>query len=263
MNNLYNIIFPQIYISSWSGGKDSTATIILAHIHNEPLDKIIMSEVMFDKKRNISGELPEHIEWIHNTAIPQFNQWGYKVEIIKSNKDYLDLFYSVCKKTKYPERIGKYQAFPIGGRCVINRDLKVKPIIDYCKNIQQSIVQYLGIAIDEPRRLEKLKGTNKISLLEKYQLTETQAFELCKQYNLLSPIYKINTRGGCWFCPNQRNEELAYLIKNHPELWNELKMLSKEENLISYGFRYGKTVEEVELKINKLICEGDANGKYI
>ena len=45
------------YICSWSGGKDSTAQIILAHEHNEPLDLIIFSEVMFDK--NISGELPE------------------------------------------------------------------------------------------------------------------------------------------------------------------------------------------------------------
>ena len=47
------------YIASWSGGKDSTASIILAHEHNEPLDLIIFSEVMFDE--NISGELPEHI----------------------------------------------------------------------------------------------------------------------------------------------------------------------------------------------------------
>ena len=32
------------YIASWSGGKDSTASIILAHEHNEPLDLIIFSE---------------------------------------------------------------------------------------------------------------------------------------------------------------------------------------------------------------------------
>ena len=49
------------YYVSWSGGKDSTATIILAHLHNIPIDGIIFSEVMFDKSRGISGELPEHI----------------------------------------------------------------------------------------------------------------------------------------------------------------------------------------------------------
>ena len=48
------------YIASWSGGKDSTASIILAHEHNEPLDLIIFAEVMFDNET--SGELPEHIQ---------------------------------------------------------------------------------------------------------------------------------------------------------------------------------------------------------
>ena len=65
------------YIASWSGGKDSTASIIPAHEHNEPLDLIIFSEVMFDD--NISGELPEHIDFIKNKAIPVFESWGYEI----------------------------------------------------------------------------------------------------------------------------------------------------------------------------------------
>ena len=42
-----------LYFQSWSGGKDSTASIILEHIHGLPKSKIIMSEVMFDKKRTL------------------------------------------------------------------------------------------------------------------------------------------------------------------------------------------------------------------
>lgn len=42
------------YIASFSGGKDSAATIILAHLQNEPLDEIIFSKVMFDE--NTSGD---------------------------------------------------------------------------------------------------------------------------------------------------------------------------------------------------------------
>ena len=34
---------------SFSGGKDSTATVILAHENNEPLDLILFCEVMFDE----------------------------------------------------------------------------------------------------------------------------------------------------------------------------------------------------------------------
>ncbi len=78
------------YLYSWSGGKDSTAAIILSHIHNLPPSTVIFSEVMFDKKRGISGELPEHIDFIKNRAIPVFEEWGYTVEILHATKDYLD-----------------------------------------------------------------------------------------------------------------------------------------------------------------------------
>lgn len=252
---IYNKIFPKLYIASWSGGKDSTASIILAHENNEPLDKIVMSEVMFDNKRNISGELPEHINWIYNTAIPRFKEWGYDVEIVRSKRDYCSLFYGICKKSKYPERIGKYHGFLLGGKCAANRDLKVKPINDYYKKLDKDVIQYVGIAIDEPERLQRLKGTNKVSLLEKYKVKEQKAKELCLKYNLLSPSYDFTNRGGCWFCPNQTYDELAHLKLHHPELWEELIKLSKVENLISYGFKYGKTIENVEQKINKILLE--------
>lgn len=47
------------YIASCSFGKDSIATILLALENNEPLDRVVFAEVMFDHSRNISGESPE------------------------------------------------------------------------------------------------------------------------------------------------------------------------------------------------------------
>lgn len=47
---------------SWSGGKDSSASIIIAHEKGIHLDGIIFSEVMFDRSRNISGENPKQIK---------------------------------------------------------------------------------------------------------------------------------------------------------------------------------------------------------
>lgn len=242
-----------LYFHSWSGGKDSTASIILDHIHELPPSKIIMSEVMFDNKRGISGELPEHMEWVHNKAVPLFRQWGYDVEILRSDKDYLTSFYHIIKKSKHQERIGGYYGFPIAGMCAINRDCKVKPITDYYKNIDEDYTQYVGIAIDEPRRLERLNGTNRISLLTRYGYTENMAYELCKQYDLLSPIYDFTQRGGCWFCPNATYSEFAHVKAKHPELWDELKQLSIEKNLVSTGFKYGKTFDEVNKKVDAII----------
>lgn len=175
------------YIASFSGGKDSAATVILAHLHNEPLDEIMFSEVMFDK--NITGELPEHIDFIRNVCKPTFESWGYKFTIVKSEKTYLDCFYRVVKKSSHPERIGMMRGFPLAGKCLINRELKTPPIRNYLKQYGEHI-QYVGIAKDEPIRLKRLKD-NQVSLLDKYNLTEQDAFDLAKEYNLLSPTYSF------------------------------------------------------------------------
>ena len=76
------------------------------------------------------------------------------------------------------------------------------------------------------------------------------SLNLCKEKGLLSPIYETETRGGCWFCPNAKIDGFISIRRNHPELWNELKELSKTPNLCSYGFKYGKTLEEVEREMN-------------
>lgn len=138
--------------------------------------------------------------------------------------------------------------------CTINRECKLKPIRDYYKQFGEcDIVQYVGIAADEPKRLARIKGkgkTMKASLLAKYGYTEEMAKEKCKEYGLLSPIYDTGTRGGCWFCPNCRMKTLADFKVNHPDLWEYLGRLSLTPNLCSYGFKYGKTFQEIDRKID-------------
>ncbi len=186
------------YIASFSGGKDSAATIILAHENGEPLDEIIFSEVMFDK--NISGELPEHIDFVKNVCVPLFDKWGYKTHILHAKETYLDCFNRVVGRSKYPERIGKRYGFPMAGRCIINDRIKIQAIRDFFKNEDmENVTQYLGIAADEPKRLKRIEDTNKISLLAKYGYTEEMAFELCEKYGLLSPSYSFTKRGVVGF----------------------------------------------------------------
>lgn len=187
------------YIASFSGGKDSTATIILAHERGEPLDLIIFSEVMFDK--DISGELPEHIDFVKDKCIPLFKSWGYETKILHAKMNYMDIFMREPTRGKRAG-MGLKTGFPMAGKCQINRSIKVQPIKDFLKNMDpEEYMQYLGIAIDEPKRLERLRGTNRISLLEKYGYTEKMALELCKKYDLLSPIYDFAPRGGLLVLP--------------------------------------------------------------
>lgn len=48
---------------------------------------------------------------------------------------------------------------------------------------------------------------------------------------------------------NTRYKDFARFKRVHPNLWKELLQLGKTENLCSYGFKYGKTIEEVDRKI--------------
>ena len=142
----------------------------------------------------------------------------------------------------------------MGGKCNANRDLKLQPIHRYYKQYRdRGVVQYVGIAVDEPRRLARMhdKGyIRKVSLLEKYGYTEADAWHKCEEYGLLSPIYQTAHRGGCWFCPNCRIPVFCDLRKKHPHLWRELQILSKVENKSSEGFVYGRTFPQIEQKMD-------------
>ena len=229
------------HIYSWSGGKDSTASIILAHENNEPIDIILFSEVMFDEY--ISGELPEHIDFIKNKAIPIFNTWGYKVEILRHNKTYMDYFDQVREKGKH---VGMKVGFPMADRCNA-RNCKVKPIEKYLKQINEPYAQCVSIAADEPRRIKILTDT-KYSLLVKYGYTEEMARQKCIEYDLLSPYYKYSKRGGCWFCPNQSICQSRYIRNNHNDLWQRLLALENRDNKIGniFNSQSGKSIHEID-----------------
>ena len=244
----------KLHIVSWSGGKDSTATIVLAHEHGLPIDLIIICLVWFDKKRGIYAEYPEVIEWIFNTAIPLFESWGYKVKVLESERDYMYWFNHTLEKSNYKERIGKISGWLIGGMCAMNRE-KVAPIKKFLKSLDCEYEQYLGIAKDEHKRLERVHSKKQISLLEKYGICECDTYEILKPYNLISPTYQFADRGGCWFCPNQKIKEFAYLKTKHPELWGELVKFANTGNKISECFKYRKTFEQVSLEVDAHIAQ--------
>lgn len=238
------------YIASFSGGKDSAATIILAHEHNEPLDEIIFSEVMYSK--TISDELPEHIDFVKNVAFPLFESWGYKTKILRAEKTYLDCFNHVVEKPrKNMEHKGKKKGFVMVGHCDVQRDCKLKPIANYFRGLEgREITQYVGIAIDEQKRLQRLSA-GKVSLLAKYGYTEEMAKEKAAQYGLLSPCYEYSKRGGCWFCPNAKDGELKHLRNNHNELWQELLRLEDIPDKIGdiWNTAHKVSIHEIEERL--------------
>lgn len=79
---------------------------MLALEHGEPLDEAVYCEVMFDK--TISGEVPEHRDFIYHTAIPKLERMGVKVRVLRAEKTYVDLFTGTV--TRGPKK-GMLRAF--------------------------------------------------------------------------------------------------------------------------------------------------------
>lgn len=230
-----------MHIASISFGKDSLATILLALKHSEPLDEAVYCEVMFDEK--ISGEIPEHIEFINDIAIPKLQGWGVKVMALRSEKTYVSNFTTPISRG---EKAGKIRSFPLCGRCNIQRDCKLPPLHAYKKSLPGTAIQYIGIANDEQERLLRLDGVERISLLDKYGISENGAFEMCRHEGLLSPIYGFTNRSGCFFCPNAKKKELRHLYDYHQDLWQKMLALQALPDKATELFNRSMTFAEID-----------------
>ena len=210
-------------IFSLSFGKDSMATLILAAEQGIHIDRVLYVEVKFNNE--ISGEHPIMAEWIPTAEKRLKELFGITVDHAYSGVSFVEQFYRVKRKGNH---IGDKYGFPYVIDAWCNRALKIDAIKKYLRQFNE-FTQFIGIACDEPIRWERMKKkeTEKRkyrSLLVEQKLTEQDAFEICKQYDLLSPMYSVDGiyRGGCWFCPKQCLADLYSLWKAYPDLWQRL-----------------------------------------
>ena len=180
------------YIASLSYGKDSMYMLEVIHQNNLPLDRIVHVEVMATD--TISGDYPEMVEFKKKANKFIKERYGIEVETLRAEKSFEEQFYTKRGKRAKPENVGKIYGFPaITGRWC-NSKLKVSLLKKFDKI--EKYTQYIGLALDEPKRLERMKGTNQRAPLAEYGITEEQAYKWCEENDMLSPIYKFSARGG-------------------------------------------------------------------
>lgn len=181
-------------VASCSFGKDSLAAIIVSEEHGVHIDEAIYCRVMFDDQ--ISAELPEHEEFIHEVAIPTLEKrYGIKTIIVQGSYSYKDCFYKQYEKGG---KIGKIWGFPFLRGPWCNTRLKTRPLKKYTKTIG-AYTEVVGIAADEKKRIDRKTVQGKFLPLVEYGVTEKQAFEICK-------------RGGGAFPCLQRRKNAAWVL---------------------------------------------------
>lgn len=229
-----------------SGGKDSAATCIILNWLDIPFSTIT-AEVWW--KERVTGENPYHYEFMHDILFPKLKSWGVMCETVRSDITAYQHMTTPISKSKYPERVGKLRGFPLCGKCGIQRDCKKRPCERFYKRKKDDYRCILGFASNEKDRILSKAAKGKISILDLLDIEEYQTFGICNQENLISPTYSFSDRGGCWFCPNQKIQELELLYRCFPHLWKDLMEIQDMPNKAQENFNRTQTLYDIEAQI--------------
>ena len=220
------------YILSLSYGKDSLACLEAIKLLGLPLDRIVHAECYATD--TIPADLPPMVDFKAKADQIILDRYGIKVEHICATREvererererervtYEKVFYRTLYSKKHQRE--QIYGFPCTKGAWCNSRLKMAAIRQIPKSDGvTNIVQYLGIAADEPERIERHTKPNVILPLVLIGWDEAYCRQWCEENDLLSPIYSSSARGGCWFCHNQGVEQLRLLRRNYPELWKLL-----------------------------------------
>ena len=218
------------HIVSFSGGKDSTAMLLMMIEKNMPIDDIVFCDTM--------AEYPEMYEYIDEVE----KYIGRKITRIRAKKTYEEQFYTKFKRGKNKGRI---YGFPFQRGPWCNSRLKMRPFEQYYKSIDGEYCVYLGIAYDEPKRYARKKDYQ-IMPLHDWKITEAECKKYLEKKDLINNLYDWKKRTGCWFCHNQSVKDLRALRDNYPKLWD--KLLEMDNNSPVTFKPDGTTVADIEKK---------------
>jgi 3'-phosphoadenosine 5'-phosphosulfate sulfotransferase (PAPS reductase)/FAD synthetase len=226
-----NFNLEEQHIVSFSGGKDSTAMLLMMIEKGMQIDRIICVDT--------TKEFPamyRHIQKVQKMIEP------LKIEIVKIDFDY---WFGEHIKTRGKRKGEVGYGFPdFRNRwCTALKREVVKKI---SKTLDNGTIQYHGIAFDEKERIENNKGMRIEYPLVEWQVTEKQALEYCYSKGLdWEGLYDKFYRVSCWCCPLSRIGELGTLYNDFPELWKELEEMDKKS---FRKFRSDYSVQELKEK---------------
>ncbi|HRF69874.1 MAG TPA: phosphoadenosine phosphosulfate reductase family protein [Candidatus Pelethenecus sp.] len=231
------------YIASCSCGKDSLAMVYRLIEENKPLNEIVFydTEMEFEAIYNNWDKLKHYAESKgikHTTLYPKCSFLYTMLEkVVNKGKPNEHKGYSWC-----------------GGCCRWGTTEKLKALDRYCE--ERNAICYVGIAADEPKRLEKERKSYKIFPLADWGMTENECLEYCRNIGLDwkekscndIDLYDILDRVSCWCCANKNLWELYNYWKKLPTYWNKLKIL---QFLIARPFKKGYSIFGLEKRFEE------------
>lgn len=235
-------------IISYSGGKDSTAMLIKM-IEEE----IEITEVIFI---DLGKEFLE-IELMIDKMKIFLKEKGIKFTKLTLDKDFDFYMFD------HEKRNGKKGYGWCGGVARWGTSFKQQLFNKYIKNEYgyENVINYEGIAFDEPDRINKNKGAKikKKYYLFENEITEKEALSICYESGFhFKGLYEHMDRVSCWLCQNNNLKELYFIWRYKPHMWKELK--ERNDKIVklgnpSYRSKEQYSFENLEKRFDKKLLE--------
>ena len=220
--------------ASVSFGKDSLAMLLRMLDENWELDKVLF----FD-----TGMEFQAIYNIRDNVKKILVSKGIQFHVLRPKVPFL---YSMLEKDIVSKKNGSHKGYGwCGGVTRWGTTEKLKAL----DNVECDTM-YVGIAKDEPKRLQRLQGTNKFSPLDFWGMTEQDFLDYCRQkgFNWNEDgvdLYTILDRVSCWCCSNKNKNELINIKKHLPKYWKKIQDLqSKISKPMNRGKWYNELITE-------------------
>lgn len=201
------------HIVSFSGGKDSTAMLLLMFENGYHIDEVVFLDT--------GMEFPEMYE--HINKVEQYI--GFPITRLKSDKNF-EYFMLEHKKTKKDGTIEIGYSFPDFRNRWCTYNLKMQVMRHHLKPIRKkyNIIEYHGIALDESERAKEQSGKKVYYPLIDYRMTEADALKYCYERGFdWGGLYEKFTRVSCWCCPLKGLKDLKTLRDDYPDMWAKLE----------------------------------------
>lgn len=217
------------YVASCSFGKDSLAMVLRLLEESWKLDEVVFYDtgMEFQAIYDIRDQVKKILE-----------RRGIEFMELKPRNPFL---YDMTEREvhKRDGRIQKGYGW-CGGACRWGTANKVQAIQSHFKGVE--LTMYVGIAIDEPKRLARLEPW-KTSPLATWGMTEVECLQYCRERGFTWKengvcLYDLLDRVSCWCCRNKNQKELKNIYLNLPEYWQKLVEL---QDKIGHNMKHYKT----------------------
>ena len=198
------------YIASVSFGKDSFAMLLRLLEEKYPLDAVVFYD---------TGMEFDAIYRIRDKAKRMLEEHG--VQYVELYPEESFLYSMLERRIKYRKKDGYHYGYGwCGGPCRWGTSFKLKAIRRYKQSLNDDVVDYVGIAADEPARFEKAKQEGKCLPLVDWEMTEADCLQFCHDRgyywlecsyntgNSYIDLYDVLDRVSCWCCVNKNLKEL-------------------------------------------------------